>query len=80
MFKNPENHRLIDLIITNRSKMFQNTINVETGLSDFHLMTITVLKSYFKKSKPKIIAYRDYKYFSNSNFRTELMQILFNQH
>ena len=79
-YKNPENHRLIDLIITNRSKMFQNTINVETGLSDFHLMTITVLKSYFKKCKPKIIAYRDYKYFSNSKFRTELMQLLFNQH
>ena len=78
-YKNPENHRLIDLIITNRSKMFHNTINVETGLSDFHLMTITVLKAYFKKCKPKIIAYRDYKYFSNSNFRTELMQNLFNQ-
>ena len=79
-YKNPENPRLIDLIITNRSKMFQNTINVETGLSDFHLMTVTVLKTNFKKCKPKIISYRDYKHFSNSNFRTELMQMLFNQH
>jgi len=42
-------------------------------------MTITVLKAYFKKCKPKIIAYRDYKYFSKSDFRTELMQSLFNQ-
>ena len=25
-------------------------------------------------------AYRDCKYFSNSNFRNELMQMLFNQH
>ena len=77
-YKNPDNPRLIDLIITNRSNMFQNTINIETGLSDFHLMTVTVLKTSYKKCKPKVISYRDYKHFSNSSFRFELMQILFN--
>ena len=78
-YKNPENPRLIDLIITNRSKMFQNTINVESGLSDFHKMTVTVLKTYFKKCKPKIISYRDYKHLSNLNFRMELLKKLSNQ-
>ena len=75
-YKNPENPRLIDLIITNRSKMFQNTINVESGLSDFHKMTVTVLKTCFKKCKPQIISYRDYKHFSNLNFRMELLKKL----
>ena len=78
-YKNPHNPRLIDLIITNRPKMFQNTINVETGLSDFHMMTVTVLKTSYKKCKPKLISYRDYKHFSNDNFRHELMPLLRNE-
>ena len=78
-YKNPENPRLIELIITNRSKMFQNTINVESGLSDVHKMTVTVLKTYFKKCKPKIISNRDYKHFSNLHFRMELLKKLSNQ-
>ena len=50
-YKNPRNPRLIHRIITNRPKMFQNT-NVETRLSDFHMMTVTVLKTSYKKGKP----------------------------
>ena len=34
-FKNPENPSCIDLIITNRLKCFQNSVTLETGLSDF---------------------------------------------
>ena len=52
---------------------FQNTTTVETGLSDFHKMTITIMKTFFKTKKPKIIAYRDYKHFSNITFRNEVL-------
>ena len=38
-------------------------MTVETGLSDFHKMTVTVLKRYFKKKDPINITYRDLKYF-----------------
>ena len=31
-----------------------------------------VLKSYFKKEDPKVIIYRDYKYFDNEKFSNEL--------
>ena len=31
-------------------------------------MPVTVLKSYFKKRRPNIVRYRDYKDFSNTNF------------
>ena len=62
-YKNPKNPSCIDLILTNRSKSFQNTTTVETGLSDFHKMTITIMKTVFKKHKPKIIQYRDYNFF-----------------
>ena len=68
-FKSLVNPSCIDLILTNRPKSFQNTLNVETGLSDFHKLTLTVLKTKFKKKPPKMITYRDFKTFSNQQFR-----------
>ena len=71
-FKSQEKPSCIDLILTNKNRSFQNTQVIETGLSDFHKMTITVLKTAFKKGLPKIVSYRDYKRFSNENFVREL--------
>ena len=48
----------------------------ETGLSDFHKLLVTVLKSTFPKSPPKIITYRSYKNFSNDLFRGDLNFLL----
>ena len=59
-YKNPENPSCIDLILTNCQRSFQNTNVFETGLSDFHKLTVTVLKSHYPKQKPNIISYRDY--------------------
>ena len=47
--KNPEKPSCIDLIITNRPKSFENSVTLETGLSDFHKMTLTVMKVFYKK-------------------------------
>ena len=76
-FKNPENPSCIDLILTNRKNSFHNSKPIEIGLSDFHKLTVTVLKTFFKKQEPKIIKYRDYKKFSNQVFRDELYQKLY---
>ena len=54
-FKNPEKPACIDLIITNRPKSFQNSMTLEIGLSDFHKMTFTVMKVFYKKKQPTII-------------------------
>ena len=48
-FKKPEKPSCIDLIITNRPKSFQNSVVLETGLSDFHKVTLTVMKVLYKK-------------------------------
>ena len=48
----------------------------ETGLSDFHKLVVTVLKSTFPKSPPKVITYRSYKSFSNDLFRDDLNSLL----
>ena len=71
-FKNPENPSCIDLFLTNRQKSFQNTSTFETGISDFHKLVVTVLKMYYKKQKPKMFQYRNYKTFNEESFKNEL--------
>jgi hypothetical protein len=75
-FKNPHNPTSIDLILTNRINSFQHSDVIETGLSDFHKMTITVLKTYFQKQSPVRIKYRNYKKFDDTSFRNELLKKL----
>ena len=75
-FKNPTNPTCIDLIITNRPKSIQDSEAIETGLSDFHKMSFTVMKVFYNKQNPKIIQYRKYKGFSNETFMHELESVL----
>ena len=68
-YKNPENPSIIDLMLTNSPYSYQNSCAIEIGLSDFHKMMVTVLKTFFQKKGPKVISYRDYKNYSNDIFR-----------
>ena len=52
-FKNPNNPSSIDLMLTNRKRSFCNSRALETGLSDCHKMTVSVLKMYCKKKREK---------------------------
>ena len=64
IFKNPNNPSCIYLLLANRSEYFQNTSTIETGISDFHKLVVTVLKMFYKKQKSlnmKILQYRNYK-------------------
>ena len=36
-------------ILTNRNRSLQNFCVIDTGLSDFHKMTVTILRSYLNK-------------------------------
>ena len=71
-FKTLENPSCIDLFVTNSGNSFQNTTTVSTGLSDFHKMIITVLKTTFPKAKPRIVPYRDFSKYNVDNFTGEL--------
>ena len=51
--------KCIDLILTNRNRRVQKTATVETGLSDFHRMAVTVLKTTFPKQGPTVIIVGD---------------------
>ena len=56
-FKNSKNLSCIDLMLRNKPHSFQKKCVIETGLSDFHRMTIFVLKMHFQKLPPKRINY-----------------------
>ena len=74
-FKNPSKPICTDLIITNRPKCFQNSMVIETGLSDLHKMCITVMKMYHSKQKPTI-HYCQFKNFNNDAFIKDLKTLL----
>ena len=71
-FKSTNNPSCIDLFLTNSDNSFQNTQTVNTGLSDFHVMIVTVLKTTFPKVKVKTLVYMDYSNFIQHEFRAEL--------
>ena len=67
--KNPS---CIDSVLTNKPRSFQTKCVIETGLSDFHRMTVSVLKMHSRKAPPKVINYRDLKKFGNERFMDSL--------
>ena len=47
-FQNPKNLSCIDLVLNNKQKRFLKAKTVETGLSDFQKMVVSVFKTSFK--------------------------------
>ena len=70
-YKSVQNPSSIDLVIT-ITLSFQNTVNITVGLSYFHKMVITVLKTVFAKLFPKEFLYRVLKRITRDKFKREL--------
>ena len=68
-YKNLNKPSCIDLMLTNKPRSFKHSCLIETGLSDFHRMTVTVMKGTFEKLQPRELNRRDYKYFENCRLR-----------
>ena len=49
-----EKGSLIDIILTNKPRSFKKTQGFVTGLSNFHKLVVTVLRSFYKKLSPII--------------------------
>ena len=75
-YENADKPTCIDLILTNCPGSFQNSCVIETGLSDFDKMIVTVMKTSYRKIGPRLINYQDYKSFSNEGFRESLLENL----
>ena len=59
----------IAVLLTSRPRCFKKTF--ETGISDYHGLVISVMKSDLPRLKPKIIKYRSYKKFDGKNFLSD---------
>ena len=68
---------IIDLILRNQTLHFQKMHVVETGLSDYHKMISTFFKASSSKLRTKVIYYRSYKKFSESDFLCSLKKSKF---
>ena len=75
-YKNPNNPSCIDLFLTNCARSFHNTCVFETGLSDFHKLVVTLLRSKVESLSPKIISYRTYKQFNEGKFKDLFLSYL----
>ena len=62
----------IDLIMTNKPKVFQKTRVTETGISDYHKLVSTFFKSHYSRLEPKVSYYRNYKNFDEQRFLNDL--------
>ena len=75
--KNLKKHSCIDLILTNKPKSFQTICVIETELSDFHGLTVSVLKMHYRKLPLRITSYRDFSNYNNANLIDYLTEVLF---
>ena len=57
---------------------FQQSKIFETGLSDFHLLTVTEFKMSFQKLQPKIVNYKDCKNFDNEKLWSDIWKMSLN--
>ena len=78
-FKKSENPSCIDLFLTIRLRSFCSSYVIETGLSNFHMMTISLMKMHYRKRQPKIINCRDYKKFPDGNFLNSVKEVFSNK-
>ena len=56
-YKNLANATFIDLFLASCNRSFQVSNTIETGLSDFYKMMVTLLKIYFQKREAKVVNY-----------------------
>ena len=72
-YKNRSKPICIDLILTNFPKSFQHIRAIETVLSDFHKLTLTVLKAHFSRLKANMANYRHCKGFISDLFWSRII-------
>ena len=59
-------------------KSYQRVIR-KAGISDFHRITVTVMKRTYENIKPEITNYKDYKNFCKDRFQQILWEKLFTE-
>ena len=74
-YKSAENPTLLDVILTGSSRRISDTLNVNTGISDFHHLVGFSTKLQIPRSDKSIISYRSYKHFDELSFKNDMQTI-----
>ena len=69
----------IDVILTNKPNYFQFSSTYELGISDYHKLICTCLKSKMVRMKSKTVQYRVYKNFNEDNFLKDVKSLVFSE-
>ena len=77
-YKDPRNPTCIDLILTKHLRSFHILVYLRQVRWTFTKITVTVMKTFFKKFQSRIIYYRKYRDFQNYAFQEELLSNLLN--
>ena len=77
-FKSPENPSSIYIILTNKKKSFLKSGTHETGVSDYHKLIFTAMRSKMDHTVPKVVKYRDYKSIDDEKFSKDIHQCVNN--
>ena len=72
-FKNTDNHKAIELMLTNSVSSFQNSCALETGLYDFDKITGIVFQSFLEKKQLNNRLDRYLRTFLNNDFKTQIL-------
>ena len=68
------NPTCIDLILTNKKRLFKSSNVLEIGISDHHSFMTTVLRTHLIQGNAKMKMYRDYKTFNIDFFKRDLRE------
>ena len=67
-----DSQTVLRTIRESKKHSFMHSQTIQTGISDFHKMTLTQIKLTYNKLPPKTITYRDFKSFNKDAFEEEL--------
>ena len=68
---------LIDVILTDTPGRVGATLNINTGISDFHNLVLACTKLHVPKSSLPVFQYRSMKHFNESDFLDDLSMVPF---
>ena len=67
-----DNPSLIDVALTSHRRRIANTLNINTGISDFHNLIAYSTKMHVPRNESRLICYRSYKHFDEASFKHDL--------
>ena len=67
-----ENNTLLDVILISNRQRIAGTLNVNTGISDFHNLIAFSSKMHVPKTGDRNIQYRSYKHFNDEIFKDDI--------